>query len=393
MWKEELEKKILEQKEFLIECENLLNLHGNKYLTRFKNSDKDLNVIDAINLFKCNIKELKRKIIERDTVVTISYKYDYYDKILSSHYEYYDELYCYKKDNIPIHDNEKNKRVFVNYINDSTNTIIQKRLSEIFIDKDLFVDITIDTDIDNVILFKLSSINYLTLRCSNNLSIPIPSLKSLKELYLMGCGMIFSKYKIILPETLEIFRHEIQSPPEDRHGKKVKGKIDISQLEWKNCKNLETIDVENYPYLPELPENLIKLTCNWNSFINDENSGRLKSLPKLPNTLKQLDIDSNNLTKLPPLSSSLKILIADDNKLKELPTLPEGLEELNIENNNIEELPTLPEGLEDFYHYGNQYNLYLDLNDIKKLQKNKIVNTDLIETEIDKRYYMECVLK
>ena len=48
--------------------------------------------------------------------------------------------------------------------------------------------------------------------------------------------------------------------------------------------------------LPELPESLVLLDCNFNN---------IKELPKLPNTLLYLNCDYNNLSQLPELPPKL----------------------------------------------------------------------------------------
>lgn len=89
----------------------------------------------------------------------------------------------------------------------------------------------------------------------------------------------------------------------------------------------------------DLPNTLRKIWCCFN---------RITQLPaKLPDNLLELDCAYNNLTCLPDdLPVGLKILECYDNQLTFLPdNLPAGLEELICNNNKLSILPDLPNTL------------------------------------------------
>ncbi|WP_157607696.1 3-coathanger stack domain-containing protein [Runella limosa] len=82
------------------------------------------------------------------------------------------------------------------------------------------------------------------------------------------------------------------------------------------------------------------------------NFAQLKSLPTLPNSLKELHCTRTLITNLSPLPSNLEILDLSYNRLTSLPTLPNGLISLICPFNQLKSLPTLSESL-----------LYLDCQD------------------------------
>lgn len=85
-----------------------------------------------------------------------------------------------------------------------------------------------------------------------------------------------------------------------------------------------------------MPNTITNLQCN---------SNQLSNLPTLPNSLSTLYCTSNRLTVLPTLPNTLKDLRCAYNSLTSLPTLPNTLTYLNIPNNQITCLPTLPNSL------------------------------------------------
>ena len=121
--------------------------------------------------------------------------------------------------------------------------------------------------------------------------------------------------------------------------------------------------------LPKLPNSLIELDCMFN---------RIKNLPKLPDCLIELYCNHNQLEILPELPKLLKKLRCNNNQLKLLPELPNSLKELFCYNNQLKLLPKLPNSLEMLFCYKNQIeelpmltnslkNLYCDNNKIRKL--------------------------
>ena len=72
----------------------------------------------------------------------------------------------------------------------------------------------------------------------------------------------------------------------------------------------------------------------------------LKTLPPLPNNLKDLHCAGNKLTDLPTLPDSLESLVCFDNRLRTLPKLPKSLAVLICFDNRLTTLPELPDNLE-----------------------------------------------
>jgi len=108
--------------------------------------------------------------------------------------------------------------------------------------------------------------------------------------------------------------------------------------------------------LPKLPETLIELDCSQNKLTIlhklpktliklNVSFNLLTKLPKLPKKLKQLTCNGNLLTSLPKLPKNLRILSCNYNKLIYLPELPDKLNLLDCFDNKIIELPFLPSNL------------------------------------------------
>ncbi|MES2565235.1 MAG: T9SS type A sorting domain-containing protein [Bacteroidota bacterium] len=128
--------------------------------------------------------------------------------------------------------------------------------------------------------------------------------------------------------------------------------------------------------LPELPENLVFLQCNFNPLshlpllpaslrtiecLNDSliiiptlpdsliifdcSNNFIDSLPALPANLITLHCKGNRLFTLPLLPDSLSTLLCDFNQMQNLPSLPGSLSTLHCTHNNLTALPNLPNGL------------------------------------------------
>jgi uncharacterized repeat protein (TIGR01451 family) len=89
--------------------------------------------------------------------------------------------------------------------------------------------------------------------------------------------------------------------------------------------------------LPPLPSGLLNLSCRQN---------QISVLPVLPNSLLRLDCSMNFITVLPQLPGSLKSLSCFSNQLTSLPILPDSLKHLNFYNNQITILPSFPNSLD-----------------------------------------------
>ena len=109
---------------------------------------------------------------------------------------------------------------------------------------------------------------------------------------------------------------------------------------------VEVIDAlgANLSYLPKLPESLIELDCSYN---------KLKSLPELPENLKDLDCNENELQYINKLPKNLENLYCNDNKIYHLPEFPESLITLSCFNNELKSLSELPENLIRFICHNN----------------------------------------
>ncbi|MCA0234246.1 MAG: T9SS type A sorting domain-containing protein [Bacteroidetes bacterium] len=73
----------------------------------------------------------------------------------------------------------------------------------------------------------------------------------------------------------------------------------------------------------------------------------LKTLPKLPPTLRTLEVSSNALQSIPSLPNNITELYISNNSLTQLPALPNSLQRLDCVNNKISTIPTLPASLID----------------------------------------------
>ena len=100
------------------------------------------------------------------------------------------------------------------------------------------------------------------------------------------------------------------------------------------------IDVSNkgLTYLPDLSrfKQLTLLICSYN---------RLRQLPPLNDTLKQLDCFHNFLTELPTLNNNLQKIHCSYNLLTELPDLNDNLTVLYCSYNQLTKLPPLNNNL------------------------------------------------
>lgn len=119
--------------------------------------------------------------------------------------------------------------------------------------------------------------------------------------------------------------------------------------------------------LPKLPNSLRELYCV---------SNQLTSLPSLPDNLTNLECNYNQLTALPILPNSLRELYCDNNQLTFLPKLPNNLKGLDCGSNQLTSLPDLPESLEWFNFHNNPiYSIVFHKNiEIIKLNIKKLNN-------------------
>jgi uncharacterized repeat protein (TIGR01451 family) len=116
-----------------------------------------------------------------------------------------------------------------------------------------------------------------------------------------------------------------------------------------------------WPQFPEGLESLTCYVCNISSipalpsslkalFCSDN---MLKGLPTLPAALEYLNCSNNIIEELPALPPGLKSLVAIENKLETLPLLPSGLRSIDVKSNRISHLPALPQELRQLNILGN----------------------------------------
>lgn len=109
--------------------------------------------------------------------------------------------------------------------------------------------------------------------------------------------------------------------------------------------------------LPKLSDTIIELNCSYNSLVEIValparlrrlicKHNQLQKLPELPDTLIELRCSHNLLTSLPKLPRGLDILCCEYNSLTSLPELPENLFTLCIDNNLLTQIPETPYGLQ-----------------------------------------------
>lgn len=129
-----------------------------------------------------------------------------------------------------------------------------------------------------------------------------------------------------------------------------------------------SLDCLGLTSLPKLPNSLKNLDVSGNQLTNlpehlpdslqelDVSDNQLTSLPELPDSLQELSVSDNQLPSLPEhLPKSLKSLYASDNQLTSLPELPDSLQNLSVSNNQLTRLPEhLPKSLENLSALGNQ---------------------------------------
>jgi len=103
----------------------------------------------------------------------------------------------------------------------------------------------------------------------------------------------------------------------------------------KDCVNnkKDTVDLSGLG-LRSLPEYL-----SLGIIVLNASRNRLSELPRLPQTLRQLDVRSNLLSELPRLPQRLDCLDVSDNRLRALPCLPQTLTHLDASHNLLAVAP------------------------------------------------------
>jgi len=116
--------------------------------------------------------------------------------------------------------------------------------------------------------------------------------------------------------------------------------LDVNNNEIIKCKglNVSALKIKDLTGI-EWFVNLKMLDCTYN---------QLRTLPNLPNALKELHCYNNSLTSLSKLPDRLKDLFCDNNNLTSLPELPGTLKDLYCSNNPLRSLPTLPKTLKNW---------------------------------------------
>ena len=113
---------------------------------------------------------------------------------------------------------------------------------------------------------------------------------------------------------------------------------------------------------------LLKVECDELYYKNQEGESIKNHI--LPNSLKELDCDSNQLTSLPKLPDSLEELYCRSNKLTLLSNLPNSLKVLYCNHNQLISLPELPNSLKILHCNVNQLTSFANAqlpNSLKEL--------------------------
>jgi hypothetical protein len=151
--------------------------------------------------------------------------------------------------------------------------------------------------------------------------------------------------------------------------------------------------------LPELPDNLESLVCPNNileklpklpeslTFLNC-NDNRLTELPSLPHNLKRLNCASNPLGSLPGLPRSVTELTCVGCHLTELPKLPKKLTRLMCNNNNLTRLPVLPETLTYITTHNNPW-----VEPFASYIRTSRDNIELLKTLVKEHYELEAIVR
>lgn len=183
---------------------------------------------------------------------------------------------------------------------------------------------------------------------------------------------------------LDLSENEISKIPEllAKNNKILELSLADNRVESLNIANSKLIILNlaqnRFTSLPKLPKTMTNLNMNGNN-INTLTGGveniiklglslnGLESIsPKINfSSLKSLDISRNNLTALPDFQSCAPNLVTLDfghNKVKELPNLPKNIKNLNAKNNQLTHLY-------DLSQFVNLKNIDISFNEIEELPK------------------------
>lgn len=172
----------------------------------------------------------------------------------------------------------------------------------------------------------------------------------LKSLTLIKCEIskIYNLNKSPL-ETLNINNNNLTELPEISDSVT---NLDVSFNAIRSLNNLSSslklLNLRNnvISYIPKLPDNLEVFDCSENQ--------KLKGLPILPDSIKELYLNDCNVFELPKeLPKELTILECTKNKLSKLPKLPKTLKKLDCSFNLLKKMTNLPESLTEINGQGN----------------------------------------
>lgn len=213
----------------------------------------------------------------------------------------------------------------------------------------------------------LGHINSLILTSKNQQLIEIPTHKSLKTLILNNChingnfqdlrlsGLELNKCSLEadlkLPINLKLLNIDTLDTNINKELSNIK-----NTLEFLHLKNIDMKYFVNvYDNLKELSLIKCKISKLYNldisplkTLILSENS--LTELPKISNSVIELNITDNKIIKINNLPSNLKRLLMAKNKLSRILKLPKNLEYFDCSfNSNLYEIPVLPESIKELH--------------------------------------------
>lgn len=149
------------------------------------------------------------------------------------------------------------------------------------------------------------------------------------------------------------------------------------------CKNLKKIKLVNCGIERIIPNTFPQTVTSINLVDNN-----LKTVPKLPDNVKLLNISRNHITDLNDvLPDGLEILIYSCNNATSLPhTLPSSLKKLTCSFNNIEKIETeLPKSLK-YFNFANN-DIYVISNELDEFMMRDDVKFEYFINPIQKEVY------
>lgn len=182
-------------------------------------------------------------------------------------------------------------------------------------------------------------------------------LNNIQEIYIGGSDA-FAGNSVYLSDVHKLCNYFTSSELNNLHLKQlsiksIKQYLQISQLVPDLLTNSQKVDLnlQKIKYLPNLPRNLSKLSCQTNSVVNLKSFKKLNdvkvkncSINSLPKNLTKLNIQSSRLLKSAEFADSINSLIISDCNFKNSWNLP-NLTYISLNNCSIDVINYLPQGL------------------------------------------------